>query len=69
MFFESGVETVKDLHKAIKLFEGWLTATEEVVYCDFYGNSYQELCAYYETVKVRCVFYIYIINIPSGVAS
>ena len=56
MFFENGLETVKDLHRAISLFEEWLTTTEEVVYRDFYGNSYQELCAYYETVKVCCVY-------------
>ena len=63
MFFENGVETVKDLHEAIKLFEGWLTATEEVVFRDFYGSSYQELCAYYETVKVWCVFTIHDIHV------
>jgi len=53
MFFENGLETVKSFHKAIGRFEDWLTTTEEVVYCDFYGNSYQELCAYYDSVKVN----------------
>ena len=52
MFFEEGLEKVKSLHEAIEKFQEWLTTTEEVVYRDFYGDSYQELCAYYDSVKV-----------------
>ena len=55
MFYENGLEILKDLHEVIDKFKEWLSTTEEVVYCDLYGNSYLELCAYYEAVKVCCI--------------
>ena len=52
MFFESGLEVVKDFHESVDSFEEWLTTAEDVIYRDCFGNSYQELCAYYDAVKV-----------------
>ena len=51
-FYEDGVEMVKTFHEFIDKFREWLTPAEEVVYRDIYGNSYQELCGYYDSVKV-----------------
>ena len=58
MFYENGLEMVKNYHKVIAEFEKWLANAEEVVYCDFYGDSYQEVCAYYDRVKVCYVCWI-----------
>ena len=55
MFYENGLEMLKNLHKVTDKFKEWLGTTEEVIYCDLYGNSYQELCAYYDAVKVCCI--------------
>ena len=51
-FYEDGLEMMKNFHKVIDKFKEWLTTAEEVVYRELYGNSYQELCAYYDAVKV-----------------
>jgi len=51
-FLEEGLETLKRFHKNVAKFEEWLATAEEVVYRDYYGNSYQELLTYYTLVKV-----------------
>jgi len=58
-FLEEGVETLKRFHHSIAKFEEWLDTAEEAVYRNYYGNSYQQLLAYYNLVKVSKFLLMY----------